>query len=61
LGVLFTARTFRLSREAQVTKRNTRAISQIGDGSLEVRIGEIYVLERIGQDSAADRSIVIRV
>lgn len=60
-GLLFTARTFRLSRETQLTDRFIRAVSQIGDGSLEVRIGGIYALERIGRDSAADRHAVVYV
>jgi hypothetical protein len=54
-GPLFTARTFRLSRERQLTDRFIRAVSQIEDDSLEVRIGGIYALERTGRDSAADR------
>ena len=60
-GLLFTARTFRLSRETQLTDRFTRAVSQIGDCSLEVRIGGIYALERIGRDSDADLHAVVYV
>jgi Pentapeptide repeats (8 copies) len=60
-GLLFTARTFRLSRDTQLTDRFSRAVSQIGDGSLEVRIGGIYALERIGRDSDADRRAVVYV
>lgn len=59
--LLFTGRTYLLSRETQVTDRYIRAVSQIGDGSLEVRIGGIYALERIGRDSAADRPTVVFV
>jgi Pentapeptide repeats (8 copies) len=58
-GLLFTARTFRLSRETQLTDRFIRAVSQIGNDSLEVRIGGIYALERIGRDSATDRRAVV--
>jgi hypothetical protein len=60
-GVWFTARTFRLNREGQVTERYTRAVDQIGADSLEVRIGGIYALERIGRDSTADRRTVVYV
>ena len=60
-SLVFTARTFLLSRETQVTDRYTRAVSQIGDSSLEVRIGGIYALERIGKDSAPDRPTIVYV
>jgi hypothetical protein len=51
-ALLFTARTFTLSREGQVTDRYTKAIDQLGSGKLDVRIGGIYALERIARDSA---------
>jgi len=60
-SLFFTARTFLLSRETQVTDRYTRAVSQIGDRSLEVRVGGIYALVRIGKDSAPDRPTVVYV
>jgi hypothetical protein len=60
-SLVFTARTFLLSRETQVTDRYTRAVSQIGDSSLEVRVGGIYALERIGKDSAPDRPTIVYV
>jgi hypothetical protein len=59
--LFFTGRTFLLTRETQVTERYTRAVSQIGDDNLEVRIGGIYALERIGRDSSADRRTVVFV
>jgi hypothetical protein len=59
--LFFTGRTFLLSRETQVTERYTRAVTQIGDDKLEVRIGGIYALERIGRDSAADCRTVVYV
>jgi hypothetical protein len=59
--LFFSARTFLLSRETQVTDRYTKAVTQIGDNNLEVRIGGIYALERIGWDSAADRPTVVYV
>jgi hypothetical protein len=45
-----------LAREGQITDRFTKAIDQMGDTSdgkkrLEIRIGGIYALERIAQDS----------
>jgi hypothetical protein len=59
--LFFTGRTFLLTRETQVTERYTRAVSQIGEDNLEVRIGGIYALERIGRDSSADRRTVVFV
>ena len=57
----FTARTFTLSREGQVTDRYTRAIEQLGSDKLDVRIGGIYALERIARDSAQDHPVVMEV
>jgi|GEM_PF-4516930 len=59
--LFFTGRTLLLSRETQVTERYTRAVTQIGDDNLEVRVGGIYALKRIGWDSAADRRTVVYV
>jgi uncharacterized protein YjbI with pentapeptide repeats len=60
-ALLFTARSFLLSREGQVTDRYTKAITQLGDEKLDVRIGGIYALERIARDSAKDHPTVIEV
>lgn len=57
----FTARTYLLNREGQVTDRYTKAVGQLGDESAPVRIGGVYALERIGADSTRDRSTVIYV
>jgi hypothetical protein len=57
----FTARTFALSREGQVTDRYTKAITQLGDEKLDVRIGGIYALERVARDSARDHPTVMEV
>jgi hypothetical protein len=57
----FTARTFVLNREGHVTDRYTKAVGQLGDKSSPVRIGGVYALERIGNDSPKDRTTIIRV
>ncbi len=59
--LLFTARTYVLSREGHVTDRYTRAVGQLGDESSPVRIGGVYALERIGKDSTKDRTTIIYV
>jgi uncharacterized protein YjbI with pentapeptide repeats len=60
-ALLFTARTFTLSREGQVTDRYTKAIEQLGSDKVDVRIGGIYALERIARDSAKDHPTVMAV
>ncbi len=52
LGTLyFSARTLRLNRRGQLTERFSKAIEQLGSGSLAVRLGGIYALEQIAVDS----------
>src|SRR5215211_5252617 len=41
----------RLTRQGQITERFTRAIDQLGNESLEIRLGGIYALERIDKES----------
>jgi hypothetical protein len=65
-GILLfgTARTLHLNREGQITERFTRAIDQLGqtgDEKLDVRLGGIYALERIGRDSPPDRGPIVEV
>ena len=59
--VIFTGRTYVLNREGHVTDRYTKAVSQLGDASSPVRIGGVYALERIGNDSPKDRTTIIYV
>ncbi len=58
LGLYFTWRQLKIGREAQITERFTRAIDQIGNDKLDVRLGGIYALERIALDSSADRPTI---
>ena len=44
-----TQENLKLSQEAQVTDRFTKAIGQLGDQKLEVRLGGIFALERIAR------------
>jgi uncharacterized protein YjbI with pentapeptide repeats len=67
-ALLFTARNFTLSRrtfelteQGQVTDRYTKAITQLGDEKLDVRIGGIYALERVVRDSARDHPTIMEV
>ncbi|QXJ26282.1 pentapeptide repeat-containing protein [Actinomadura graeca] len=60
-GLIYTARTLDISRQAQVTDRYTKAIEQLGSGRPEVRMGGIYALERLMADSSRDRPTIIEV
>jgi hypothetical protein len=60
-GLFFTARTLQLNRQGQITERFTRAIDQLGDSKLDVRLGGIYALERIARDSADDHPTIMEV
>jgi hypothetical protein len=50
-----------LDRQGQVTERFTRAIDQLGHENLDVRLGGIYALERIANDSHQDRATIAEV
>jgi pentapeptide repeat protein len=54
-GLAYTARTYRLSREGQLTDRYSKAVAQLGDEKIEIRLGGIYALERLMRDSPADQ------
>ena len=60
-GVIATWRQVQVSREGQITERFTRAIDQLGSDKQDVRLGGIYALERIANDSPADRRTVAAV
>jgi hypothetical protein len=57
--LLFTARSYSLSREGHVTDRFTKAVGHLGDSNPSVRIGGIYALERIARDSSRDRTAIV--
>jgi hypothetical protein len=57
----FTSRGYFLSREGQVTDRYTKAVGQLGEQASSVRVGGIYALERIADDSFRDRRTIIYV
>jgi hypothetical protein len=60
-GLAFTARTYRLSREGHITDRYSKAIEQLGDLKMEIRLGGIYALERLAIDSGRDHPTVVEV
>jgi uncharacterized protein YjbI with pentapeptide repeats len=60
-GLVFTGRTYLLSRSGQFTDRYSKAVEQLGDDELEVRLGGIYALERLMADSPRDQPTILEV
>jgi Pentapeptide repeats (8 copies) len=58
VGAIATWRQVHVSREGQITERFTRAVDQLGNQNVDVRIGGIYALERIAKNSRDDRSAI---
>lgn len=62
VGLYSTAETLKLSRDTQITERLTNAFGQLAnDEYLEARLGGIYSLERLAQDSERDHWTVMEV
>ncbi|CAL9648110.1 pentapeptide repeat-containing protein [Streptomyces sp. enrichment culture] len=51
IALLYTARTYRLTRRGQITDRFTKALERLGSDEVYVRIGGILALEQIVQDA----------
>jgi uncharacterized protein YjbI with pentapeptide repeats len=56
-----TERNLEIAQDGQITERFTRAIEQLGNEKLEVRMGGIYALERIARDSEKDHWPIMEV
>ncbi len=54
LGAGLTWRQLQVNRHGQITDAFASAITQLGDASIDVRLGGIYALERIARSSPAD-------
>ncbi|MFE2267143.1 pentapeptide repeat-containing protein [Streptomyces griseosporeus] len=50
-----------LTKEGQITDRYTAAVSNLGEDKVDVRLGGIYALERIMQDSPRDHPTIANV
>jgi len=55
VGLAYTARTYRLSREGHLSDRYT----QLGSDKIEVRLGGIYALGRLMRDSSTDQPTIV--
>lgn len=61
IGLYFTLRNLQLTQDRQITERYTRAVEQLGNDKLEVRLGAIYALERIARDSERDHWPIMEI
>jgi uncharacterized protein YjbI with pentapeptide repeats len=61
IGAIYTARTFALNRRGQITERFTRAVEQLGDNKMEIRLGGIYALERIAHESSDEHGPILEI
>ncbi len=56
-----TERNVEVAQEGQITERFTRAVEQLGNENLDVRLGGIYALERIAKDSKKDHPQIMEI
>ena len=50
-----------ISEQGQITDRYNAATTNLGSGSIEIRLGGIYALQRLMQDSSRDQPTVVAV
>jgi hypothetical protein len=56
-----TQRSIAVAREGQITDRFNKAIAQLDEEKLQIRLGGVYALERISRESETDRRAVVGV
>ena len=50
-----------LERQAHITQLFNSAVEHLGSSELQIRLGGIYALDRIGRDSAPDRDAIVNI
>ncbi|MFF9868528.1 pentapeptide repeat-containing protein [Streptomyces sp. NPDC013953] len=55
------SKELRIAEHGQITSRFNAAVGNLGSQSLDIRLGGIYALQRIMQDSARDHPTVVSV
>ena len=60
-SLVYTARSLETSQEGQITDHYTQAIGQLGSKNIDVRLGAIYALQRLANDSERDRPTIVDV
>ena len=61
LAIRATGAQLRIAEQGQITDRYNAAITNLGSSSVDVRLGGIYALQRIMQDSPRDQPTVVAV
>ena len=61
LAVKATSTQLQVTEQGQITDRYNAAITSLGSASTDIRVGCIYALQRIMQDSSRDQSAIIAV
>jgi hypothetical protein len=61
VGLSLTARSVYLARETHVTDRLTKAVDQLGHDKPEVRVGGVYALQRLANNSPIDRGMIASI
>ena len=61
MSVEQTNKDLQISEQGQITTRYNAAVTNLGSASLDVRLGGIYALQRIMQDSSRDQRTVVSV
>jgi len=61
VGLVFTGRTYYLTRRGQLTDRYATAINQLASDKTTERLGGIYALEHIMSESEDDQEIIVEV
>jgi uncharacterized protein YjbI with pentapeptide repeats len=61
LAIRATGTQLQIAEQGQITDRYNAAISNLGSSSVDVRLGGVYALQRIMQDSPRDQSTVVAV
>jgi uncharacterized protein YjbI with pentapeptide repeats len=54
-----TERQLRITDQGQITDRYNAAITDLADGSIDIRLGGIYALQRLMHDSTRDQSTIL--
>ncbi|MCA2217660.1 hypothetical protein [Jidongwangia harbinensis] len=61
VGLLYTARSYRLAHRGQVTDRFTKTLERLGSPELYVRIGGIHALAQVMRDSGDHSGDIVEV
>ena len=61
VGIYFAWGNLKTSREVQITKSFTKAIEQLGNEKIQIRLGGIYALERISAQYQKDHWRMIEI